>query len=159
MIHRPVPPHAYRGARALVLLHEKHLRDFLATWREATARGIELPETDDASYESLATLLRHVVRAARGYLTWTCGVLDLPDPGIPPVPQADEIEERAEEYVEGLLEAWSSSLATVEEPRFHRPEYRSRWGTLYCVDAMLEHAVMHPIRHGFQLEELMKGRG
>ena len=79
--------------------------------------------------------------------------------GIPPVPQAEEIEERVDEYVEGLLEAWSSCLATVEEPRFHRPEHRSRWGTLYCVDAMLEHAVMHPIRHGFQLEELMKRKG
>jgi hypothetical protein len=25
-----------------------------------------------------------------------------------------------------------------------------------CIDAMLEHAVMHPIRHAFQLEELMR---
>lgn len=38
------------------------------------------------------------------------------------------------------------------------PEYPSRWKTLYCVDAMLEHAVMHPIRHAFQLEELMGER-
>ena len=157
MTDRRVPPHAYAGARALVVLHEKHLRDFLETWRAAAAKGIELPETDDESYESLATLLRHVVRAARGYLTWTCDVLGLPDPGIAPVPEAQELEGKLDEYVEALLERWASCLAEVEEPRFHQPEFRSRWGTLYCVDAMLEHAVMHPIRHSFQLEELMQG--
>jgi hypothetical protein len=27
--------------------------------------------------------------------------------------------------------------------------------TPYSIDAMLEHAVMHPIRHSYQLEELM----
>jgi len=27
------------------------------------------------------------------------------------------------------------------------------------LDDLLEHAVMHPLRHGFQLEELLEGRG
>ena len=51
--------------------------------------------------------------AARGYMTWMCEVLELPDPEIriPPEPTA-----------------------------------------------LLEHAVMHPIRHAFQLEELMHQR-
>jgi len=31
-------------------------------------------------------------------------------------------------------------------------EARSRWGVSYSVDAMLEHAVMHPMRHAFQIE-------
>jgi hypothetical protein len=29
----------------------------------------------------------------------------------------------------------------------------------YTIDAMLEHAVMHPIRHTFQLEELVQRAG
>jgi hypothetical protein len=33
-----------------------------------------------------------------------------------------------------------------------------QWRTRYCVDSMLEHAVIHPIRHAFQLNELMKAR-
>jgi len=51
--------------------------------------------------------------AARGYMTWMCEVLELPDPEIriPPEPTA-----------------------------------------------LLEHADMHPIRHAFQLEELMHQR-
>jgi hypothetical protein len=28
-----------------------------------------------------------------------------------------------------------------------------------CIESMLEHAVLHPMRHRFQLEELMEARG
>ena len=49
----------------------------------------------------------------------------------------------------------SRFLAEVPEERFEDREYPARWKTLYCVDAMLEHAVMHPIRHTFQLERLL----
>jgi len=42
-------------------------------------------------------------------------------------------------------------------PAFDRPEHESRWGVKDYVDAMLEHAVMHPIRHAFQLEGWLAG--
>ena len=39
-------------------------------------------------------------------------------------------------------------------------EHLSRWKVTYCIDGMLEHAVMHPIRHRVQLEALLgRGRG
>jgi hypothetical protein len=37
--------------------------------------------------------------------------------------------------------------------------FPSRWNVHYCIDAMLEHAVMHPIRHTFQLQELLAKAG
>jgi hypothetical protein len=55
------------------------------------------------------------------------------------------------------VQCWATPLAQVDADRFERPEYESRWGTRYCIDAMLEHAVMHPIRHAFQLQSLMSG--
>jgi hypothetical protein len=64
----------------------------------------------------------------------------------------------ADEYMEHVLEKWRAPLQRVGDDRLETPEYRSRWQTCYCIDAMLEHAVMHPIRHAFQLEELMKTR-
>ena len=45
----------------------------------------------------------------------------------------------------------------VSDEQLETPEYPSRWQTRYCIDSMLEHAVMHPIRHAFQLDELIKG--
>jgi len=147
----------YKGARALVLLHEQYLRSCLETWREAKRLNIRLPETDDQDYQSLETLLRHILRAARGYMTWMCEKLDLPDPGIDPAPEPEQVEAQAGSFVDHLLEKWQLPLAEVAEERFHTPTYASRWKVEYCIDAMLEHAVMHPIRHEFQLKNLITG--
>ena len=151
-------PYRSGGARALVLLHDRHLRSFVDTWFQAQAAGVVLPETDDPSYVSMEALLRHVLRAARGYMTWFCQVLELPEPGIRKTPETDTVEAEADSYLTHLLEQWRLPLADVDEPRFHQPTFASRWGVHYCIDAMLEHAVMHPIRHSFQLAELMRAQ-
>jgi len=147
-----------RAVRALVLLHEEHLRRFVSTWRRALASSVTLPPTDDPAYVSLDALGQHVLGAPRRYMVWMCEMLKLPDPGIRPVPDAAAIVREAEEYMEHVLERWRKPLADVANEQLENPEYPSRWQTLYCIDAMLEHAVMHPIRHAFQLDELMKGR-
>ena len=146
----------YRGARNMVLLHEMHMRSFLQTWNRAKDSGLSLPETDDPDYESMETLLRHVLGAARSYMTWMCEKLDLPDPEIDPVPDLDTIIPSADSYLDHLLRQWRSPLKNVPTELFGNVTYTSRWGIDYCVDAMLEHAVMHPIRHQFQLEEMME---
>lgn len=153
-----VPPHAYPGARAMVILHERQLRSFLATWSRARAARVALPESEDPAYVSLDTLIAHVCRAARGYMVWMCEVLDLPDPGIRSAPAAAGIESVVEDYIDHLVECWRQPLSQVAESKFDQPEYPSRWKVNYCVDAMLEHAVMHPLRHEFQLETLIGQR-
>jgi hypothetical protein len=155
----PVEPGPYRSraVRALVILHEQHMRTFLATWNAARAIAVRLPATEDPSYASLETLRHHVLGAARGYMTWICEQLQLPDPGIRRVPES-MTEQEARSYMEHLLEGWRGPLRDVRDDQLEQPEYPSHWKTLYSIDAMLEHAVMHPIRHVFQLEELMKTR-
>ena len=147
--------YTYAGARALVLLHDEKMRDFLSTWRRARSEGLTLPKTRDPAYESLETLLRHVLGAAAGYMIWICEVLELPDPGIERSPKPDEIEAMADQFLRHVLDRWRHPLREATEEQLERPEYRSRWKTLYSIDAMLEHAVMHPIRHRFQLESLL----
>ena len=142
----------------MVLLHEEQLRGFLLIWKRACDVSVTLPETADPAYASLETLLRHVLGAARGYMTWMCEVLDLPDPEIRLPPEAAALSEQADSYMEHVLERWRAPLQDVGDERLESPEYPSRWKTRYCIDAMLEHAVMHPIRHAFQLEELMRKR-
>jgi uncharacterized damage-inducible protein DinB len=146
----------YQGAKALVILHDKHMRQCLEVWKQAKAANIKLPETDDESYESLETLLHHLLRAARGYMVWMCKQLELPDPEIRPTPEPDTIEAEADSYLEHVLEHWRSPLANATEDKFEPKTYASNWGTHYCIDAMLEHAVMHPIRHEFQLKGLLQ---
>jgi hypothetical protein len=38
-------------------------------------------------------------------------------------------------------------------------EHTTRWGATLSIDGMLEHAVLHPARHRFQLEELLEAQG
>ncbi|HRV96737.1 MAG TPA: hypothetical protein P5526_31575 [Anaerolineae bacterium] len=150
-----LPPYKFGAARTMVYLHGQYLQAFLAVWQQAQAAGLALPETDDPSYVSLETLLHHVMGAARRYMVWMCSQLDLPDPAIKPAPPPEVIEGEAGGYLAHLIERWELPLAEVEEERFARPEYPSNWGTRYCVEAMLEHAVMHAILHRVQLEELL----
>ncbi len=151
--------YAYRGARALVALHERELRAFLPTWRRFAATGLPLPETDDTDYASNEHLLLHVVRAAGRYLTWVCRNLGLPDPGVPEAPAVEEIAERAEGFMERVLELWRTSLTEAPPERMEDQAHTSNWGAPMTIESMLEHAVVHPMRHTFQLEELMLRAG
>jgi len=88
-----------------------------------------------------------------------CEMLTLPDPGVRPAPIAADFARDADDYLEHILERWRDSpLREVPDDRLETPEYPSRWQTRYSIDSMLEHAVMHPVRHSFQLEELLKAR-
>ncbi len=152
-----LPAYQYQGARALVLLHEEQMRDFLTAWREAAATQLALPATADPDYASLETLLRHVLACARGYMVWCCASLGLPEPGIPEAPPVARIAAEADGYLEQVLAGWRAPLVEVDEERFGE-EYKSRWNVTYCIDAMLEHAVTHPMRHAFQLRRLLAER-
>ncbi len=146
----------YKGAEALVNLHEIHLRSFVNTWEKAKEQNVPLPATPDPDYQSLDTLLFHLFRASRGYIIWICEKLGITPPAIPYPPE--NIAEVKEEYLKNLLEQWRIPLRDIEEELFHNPSYKSNWGSDYNIDAMLEHAVMHPIRHEFQLRNLIGGK-
>ena len=148
--------YSFGGARALVALHGQHMRSFLETWQKAKKAGVTLPQTTDPSYKSMETLLRHSLKAPCGYIIWICQKLELPDPGIDPLPELENIEHAAEAFLSHLLERWDLPLRDVPEERFFDHTYKSNWDVEYCIEAMLEHAVMHPIRHEFQLVNLMK---
>lgn len=145
----------YSGAKALVELHEKQLRSFLATWREAKNMQVVLPETKDRAYRSLETLLWHVLDCASRYISWTADALELPPPILPELPGEDQIAVEADGILEAILAAWRLPLSDLPVKTFVAGEHKAWWGTGYCVDAMLEHAVMHPLRHQWQLRKLL----
>jgi hypothetical protein len=141
----------------MVLLHEEHLRRFVQTWRLAMSVPVKLHRTADPNYASLDALGWHVLSAAGGYLVWICEVLRLPDPGVRPAPDAIAIARDADDYLEHVLGRWrAEGLREIADEQLETPEYPSVWRTRYCIDSMLEHAVMHPIRHAFQLDELIR---
>ncbi|HEY3295500.1 MAG TPA: hypothetical protein VGL38_08675 [bacterium] len=153
-----LPDYRYRGARAMILMHERAMAEFIATWRRAKAANLALPQTEDPDYASLEALLHHVLRAARGYMVWMCEKLGLPDPQIDPAPPAERVAAEAEGYLLHLNSRWRLPLVSIDEEAMSRPSYKSRWNMDYPIEAMMEHALVHPQRHRFQLEEMMMGR-
>ena len=125
-------PYRSRAVRAMLLLHEEHLRRFVHTWRLALAASVSLPPTDDSAYASLGALGRHVLSAAGGYMVWMCEVLTLPDPGIRSAPDVAAMVRDADDYLEHVIERWRTPLQEVPDERLETPEYPSRWQTRYC---------------------------
>lgn len=150
-----LPTYKYGSARTLVNLHNQYILDFLPVSGKAKAVNLPLPETDHPGYVSLETLLMHVLNAARSYMVWMANKLELPSPQIDPVPTAEFVEEKAADFLTHLIEKWKTPLQIVEETSFDKI-FESNWGVLFSIDSMLEHAVIHPILHRVQLEELIE---
>jgi hypothetical protein len=145
-----------RGVRALVILQMNEMTRLFAVWKKARRLGVKLPATRDPAYQSIDLLMRHPLRACRGYLTWLCEVLRRPDPRVPDPPEPEKVAAQGAAYLLVLARAWEKHMAwmpakTLDSPRV----YTSRWGAPMTTEAMLEHAVAHPMRHRLQLEELI----
>jgi len=62
-------------------------------------------------------------------------------------------------FLDEVLAAWRRHLASLEDRELSPAVYKSRWDEDYSVEQMLEHAVVHPMRHRLQLERLMREAG
>ena len=145
-----------RGVRALVMLQMDEMNRLFVVWKKARRLGVKLPATRDPAYQSIDLLMRHPLRSCRGYLTWLCEVLQRPDPRVPDPPEPEKVAAQGAAYLKALAKAWEKHMAwmpgkTLDSFRVHT----SRWGAPMTVEAMLEHAVAHPMRHRLQLEELI----
>jgi hypothetical protein len=146
------------AVRSCVELHEIEINRFYEAWEAFRASGTPLPETDDPSYESPDHLGGHVFRAARSYLTWIGECVKRPVTDLDSVTDLVSIARRGRVFVDEVLAAWRRHLAVLEDGELAPTSYKSRWGEDYNIEQMLEHAVVHPMRHRIQLERLMAER-
>jgi len=146
-----------RGVRALVMMQMDEMRTLFVVWKKAKRIGVKLPVTKDPAYQNIDALMRHPLRSCRGYLTWLCEVLGRPDPNIPDPPDPENVSKSGAAYLDLLERAWHRHMAwmpnrTLDSFKVHT----SRWGQPMTIEGMFEHAVAHPMRHRFQLEELIE---
>ena len=143
------------AVRSCVELHEVELERFYVVWERFCASGTPLPETDDPSYVSAEHLGGHVFRAARGYLTWMGEFVGRPITDVDTDTDPLSIARKGRAFVGEVLAAWRRHLALLEDGEMTPATRKSRWGEGYTIEQMLEHAVVHPMRHRIQLERLM----
>jgi hypothetical protein len=144
------------AVRSLVELHEIELQRFYDTWQEFRKSGVSLPETTDPSYVSADHLGGHVFRSARNYLTWIGECTGRPVTDVDPDTDAARIAAKGRAFVDDVLAAWRRHLPSLVDAELAPAVYKSRWNEDYSIEQMLEHAVVHPMRHRIQLERLMR---
>jgi len=143
------------AVRSCAELHEIELRRFADTWDRFRASGAALPDSNDPAYQSPDHLKGHVLRAARNYLTWIGECVKRPVTDVDPDTDLLSVAGKGRAFMEAVLAAWGRHLVALEDRELSPEVYMSRWGEPYSVEQMLEHAVVHPMRHRIQLERLI----
>ena len=112
-------------------------------------------ETPDESCRSIQTILQHVVRAGYGYAGYIREAYGT-DVKKPEVPLGKRLESLSQ--LEAML---AYTVATLEgkwelsDEQIMAVQIRSRWGAVYDLEQLLEHAIVHVLRHRRQIERFL----
>lgn len=113
------------------------------------------PHTDNPDCHSIRTVMTHVVRSGYSYAEYIRVAFGLPGerPAAPPEDRLSTLAgvEAALAYTAGVLDGrWTMSDDEITAVRVH-----TRWGPEYDLEQMLEHAIVHVLRHRRQIERFL----
>nr|WP_294872796.1 DinB family protein [uncultured Pedobacter sp.] len=152
----------YRAGAMGALLDEyekaiNELKSVIKGISDAELVEIKDPHTADSSCRSIQTILTHVVSSSYSY----CVQIMVNREVLLERPQK-YFRNSASAYIEDLDEAFSFNvqhLSTIKDAELE--EFRndkkilSGWGQLYDIEQMLEHAIVHILRHRRQINKLI----
>jgi uncharacterized damage-inducible protein DinB len=132
------------------------LRRLVGRMAEADVVRVVDPTTGDEDCRSVQTIVSHVVNAGYGYADLLRRLFSVPSTRPPKallshrefLEQLDAVLAYTAETLEGR---W---LLTHEE--MSGAFVNSGWGVRYDVEQLLEHAVVHVLRHRRQIEKFMR---
>jgi uncharacterized damage-inducible protein DinB len=112
-------------------------------------------ETKDEDCRSVQTIMSHVVRAGYGYADYIREQFSIastrPQPKLLLRQESLEQLDAALHYTVQTLDGkWEMS-----DEEISRTVIKSRWGVVYNVEGLLEHAVVHILRHRRQIEKFI----
>lgn len=113
-------------------------------------------QTEDEDCRSAQTIMSHVVRAAYGYADYLREQFSVestrPRPALLSRRESLEQLEAALRYTAETLEGrWEMSAAEISGVVI-----RSSWGAVYDAEGLLEHAIVHVLRHRRQIEKFIR---
>ena len=146
------------GVGAMMDEYERAARELSSLLSNIGDDEFERPrdlETKDEDCRSIQTVMRHVVRAGYGYACYIREAYgeEVKRPEIPALARLESVQglEDALAYMAATLEGkWELSDKEIMAVRIH-----SRWGAVYDLEQMLEHAIVHILRHRRQIERFL----
>ena len=132
----------------------KDLSDLVATIEEPEFSKIIDPDTQDENGRSIQAVLHHVVRAGYGYATAIRNATGDPsERPNPPAPTPGDIQNHMREMM-AFTEATLEDKWTLTDPEIMKITVDAPWGVTYDMEQLLEHAIVHVLRHRRQIEKL-----
>ncbi len=114
-------------------------------------------ETEDPDCVSIQTIMSHTVNAGYGYVFYIRKKFDDPnavrerrDPAKTPAEACDELDKMIAYTEKNLSNKYSLTFEEIIKNEFKVP-----WGQCYDFEQMLEHAIVHILRHRRQIERFL----
>jgi uncharacterized damage-inducible protein DinB len=114
------------------------------------------PQTGDEDCRSVQTIMSHVVGAGYGYADYLRGVFSIPSTRPP---RALLSRQEALEQFDAMLTYTAQTLEgrwEMTDAEMSGAVIRSGWGVTYDVEQLLEHAIVHILRHRRQIERFIR---
>ena len=147
----------YGGSmRAILDEYARAIRDFEQVLRALPTERYEARTTlADKDFANVRDILNHTIGAAHNYVNYLADALDGVDRGY----QKREFPHgNASEAMASLWEAFGRMVDLLErikdwtDDQQGQLKFVTRWKQTYDVEQMLEHAIVHILRHRRQLE-------
>ncbi|MFH0777800.1 MAG: DinB family protein [Candidatus Eisenbacteria bacterium] len=114
------------------------------------------PETTDAECRSIQTVMSHVVNSGYGYADHIRDFLSMPSDRPPRTLLSHrECPERLDQMLAYTADTLEGRWGMTDE-EIGAVVILSRWGVTYNLEQLLEHAIVHILRHRRQTEKFMK---
>lgn len=113
-------------------------------------------QTADEDCRSVQTVMTHVVNAGYGYADYLRGVFSIPSTRPPkkllsPRETSEQLDAMLEYTAETLSGRW-----TMTDAEITAAVIKTRWGVTYDAEQLLEHAIVHVLRHRRQIEKFIR---
>lgn len=151
---------AYRNGAVGALMDEferatEELTQLIEDLTDDEFETVRNPGAPDEEFRSIQTVVNHVVRAGYAHANHLRMALSAHGsrPEVPLGARSESVEQLAEmlAYMVATLDGrWQ-----MTEEQIEAVEIQSRWGTTYDLEQMLEHAVVHVLRHRRQIERFL----
>ena len=136
--------------------YEKALSELMSVLQKASADDYtRIVEGEDEHCRSIQVIMHHVVRAGYGYSKYirdalSMGVNTVEDKQIPKAEIGAEIDKMFA-YTAAIFEGERA----VTDEEMNELFFKTRWGVNYNIDQLLEHAIVHVLRHRRQIQKFI----
>lgn len=149
------------STRALLDEYEKAINELISVIRPLNSNQILAvvdTETKDPDCKSIQTILTHVVGAGFGYSVYIENSIGL-NKSRPDNENYDNVNQYIDklktmfDYCETLF---AENPNVIIEQKDNSKKIKVSWGQLYDIEQLMEHAIVHILRHRRQIENFIK---